>query len=152
MKYLITHLSKKLISRSKPLALYVFSKHDKHFEDFQNKTSSGGMAFNEVLMQCALECMPFGGVGESGMGGYHGKFSFDTFSHKRAVLKGKFFGESLLAMRYPPYTESNQKMLESVSGELKLEKIFRIFSNPYGVLTLAVIFGYLLKSNYYLID
>lgn len=132
--------------RSKPLALYVFSKYDKHFEDFKNKTSSGSMAFNEVLMQCAMECMPFGGVGESGIGGYHGQFSFDTFSHKRAVLKGKFFGESMLAMRYPPYTDSNQKLLEMVSGELKLEKIFKILFNPYIILSLAITLGYFIKG------
>jgi len=132
--------------KQKPLALYVFSKDDKHFEEFKNKTSSGSMAFNEVLMQCALESLPFGGVGESGMGGYHGEFSFDTFSHKRAVLKGQFFGESMLAMRYPPYTETNQKMLEMVSGELKLEKIITLLFNPYIILSLAVAIGYIVKG------
>jgi aldehyde dehydrogenase (NAD+) len=55
---------------------------------------------NICLFNCLsilVECLPFGGVGESGMGAYHGQYSIETFSHKRAVLKGSFFGDSLMA-------------------------------------------------------
>lgn len=129
----------------KPLALYVFSNTSKTFEEFKNKTSSGSLALNEVLMQCGLESMPFGGVGESGMGAYHGHFSFDTFSHSRAVLKAKFFGDSLLAMRYPPYSDKNRKMLEAASGEFNFGPLKLLF-HPYFLLSLAVALGYFMKG------
>ena len=67
----------------------------------QRDTTSGMLVFNDCLMQAANEDLPFGGVGRSGMGAYHGKLSFDTFSHKRSVL----FKTSFLDVwaRYPPY-------------------------------------------------
>lgn len=133
-------------NRPKPLALYVFSKESKHFEAFKNSTSSGGFGFNEVMIQAALECNPFGGVGDSGLGGYHGKFSFDTFSHSRSVIKAGFFGDSLLAMRYPPYTEANRKMLEFMTGEINLG-LFRLLFNPATLMLLALALGYYLKGQ-----
>lgn len=58
--------------------------------------------------------MPFGGVGDSGMGAYHGKFSFDTFSHKKAVLYRSFAGDAPL--RYPPYTNGKLRLLQALLG------------------------------------
>jgi aldehyde dehydrogenase (NAD+) len=66
--------------------LYVFSRKENVYNEFRNKTSSGGFCLNECLMQAGLECLPFGGVGESGIGRYHGKHSFETFSHPRFDL------------------------------------------------------------------
>lgn len=91
--------------RDKPLALYVFTSDDKFAERVLRETSSGGAVINDVLMQCVVSQLPFGGIGESGMGAYHGKFSFDMFSHQKSILKKNFFAESLNDMRYPPVTE-----------------------------------------------
>ena len=68
-------------SRPKPLAMYVFTESKEVQAKFLNQTSSGGLLFNDTLMHITLEQLPFGGVGESGMGAYHGKFGFDTFTH-----------------------------------------------------------------------
>ncbi|CAF0702831.1 unnamed protein product [Brachionus calyciflorus] len=94
-------------SRDKPLALYVFSNKEEVYNDFKNRTSSGSFCYNDLMVQLALECLPFGGVGESGLGRYHGIYSFETFSHQRAILKGGFFADSLSSFRYPPYSDSN---------------------------------------------
>lgn len=131
---------------SKPLALYVFSKNEKHYEEFQTQTSSGSMAHNEVIMQVGMECLPFGGVGDSGLGAYHGPWSFDTFSHSRAVLKASFFGDSLMATRYPPYSAQKQKLLEMMAGELNDFGLFKILFNPIVMMAVAVTFGYYLKG------
>jgi aldehyde dehydrogenase (NAD+) len=65
-----------------------------------------------MLVQVATRGLPFGGVEESGMGCYHGKFSFDSFSHKKAVLYKSF--DSDPSIRYPPYTPEKEKMLRAI--------------------------------------
>jgi len=87
--------------RPKPLALYLFSSSQANQETVLNKTSSGGVCFNDVVMQVGVPELPFGGVGASGMGAYHGKAGFDTFSHQRSVLRRPFALD--LPFRYPPY-------------------------------------------------
>ena len=87
--------------RPKPLALYLFSSSQRHQETVLNTTSSGGVCFNDVVMQVGVPELPFGGVGASGMGAYHGKAGFDTFSHQRSVLRRPFALD--LPFRYPPY-------------------------------------------------
>ena len=77
---------KMINSRDKPLALYVFTERENVQEKFKNETSSGGLVFNDTLMHLSIEQLPFGGVGASGMGVYHGKFSFDTFTHMKVCL------------------------------------------------------------------
>jgi aldehyde dehydrogenase (NAD+) len=72
--------------REKPLAAYIFSGSAKAREKFLTSTSSGGASVNDTVLHISSSNMPFGGVGESGMGGYHGKFSFDTFSHHKSVM------------------------------------------------------------------
>ncbi|MDB4986588.1 MAG: NAD-dependent aldehyde dehydrogenase [Myxococcaceae bacterium] len=97
-------------ARPKPLALYVFSASDETQERVLAKTSSGGMVINHSLLHLTVPGLPFGGVGESGMGAYHGKHSFDTFSHRKAVLKkGTMIDPSIM---YPPYTESKESWLK----------------------------------------
>ncbi|KAK2537395.1 fatty aldehyde dehydrogenase [Columba guinea] len=88
--------------REKPLALYVFSNNKKLIRRVISETSSGGMTANDVLMHSLVPHMPFGGVGNSGMGAYHGKYSFDTFSHRRACLIKDLKMESTNKLRYPP--------------------------------------------------
>jgi aldehyde dehydrogenase (NAD+) len=88
-------------SRPKPLALYLFSRQREQQRTVLERTSSGGVCFNDVVMQAAIPELPFGGVGASGMGAYHGKAGFDTFSHRRSVLDRSFRLDAPL--RYPPY-------------------------------------------------
>jgi aldehyde dehydrogenase (NAD+) len=88
-------------ARPKPLALYFFSNSAKQQQTIQTQTSSGSLCFNETVSQFAITELPFGGVGQSGMGSAHGKAGFDTFSHHKSVLKKSHRIE--LPVRYPPY-------------------------------------------------
>ncbi len=85
--------------RPKPLALYLFTKDHRTEQRILSKTSSGGVCVNDTLMHIATPYLPFGGVGASGMGQYHGKASFDTFSHQKSVLKQTTLFD--LKFRYP---------------------------------------------------
>ena len=87
--------------RPKPLALYLFSNNKSKQERVLEATSSGGVCINDTIFQVGVIDLPFGGVGPSGMGAYHGKATFDTFSHYKSVLKKSFRFE--LNVRYPPY-------------------------------------------------
>lgn len=88
-------------ARPKPLALYIFSEDKDEQKTVLQQTSSGSAAVNEVVMQVANEHLPFGGVGNSGLGNYHGKRSFDCFSHERSVLFKSTWID--IPLRYPPY-------------------------------------------------
>ncbi|KAF3705689.1 Fatty aldehyde dehydrogenase [Channa argus] len=88
----------------KPLALYVFTSDDKVIERMRDETSSGGLLVNDCLVHYSVSSLPFGGVGNSGMGCYHGKFSFDQLSHLRGCLIKKLKMEGVNSMRYPPHT------------------------------------------------
>ncbi|XP_062479468.1 aldehyde dehydrogenase family 3 member A2 isoform X2 [Pezoporus occidentalis] len=88
--------------REKPLALYVFSNSKKLIKRVISETSSGGVTGNDVIMHYLLSTLPFGGVGNSGMGAYHGKHSFETFSHHRSCLIKDLKMESTNKLRYPP--------------------------------------------------
>lgn len=90
-----------LAGRPKPLALYLFTKDKARRDLILERVSFGGGCVNDTLIHPATSYMPFGGVGESGMGGYHGKASFDTFSHKKSVMMKSNLLD--VAMRYPPY-------------------------------------------------
>lgn len=97
--------------REKPLALYAFSKSSQVVKQVLARTSSGGFCGNDGFMHLILTSLPFGGVGASGMGSYHGKFSFNTFSHHRACLLRSPGLEKLYSIRYPPYSPRNLRML-----------------------------------------
>ncbi len=95
--------------RPKPLALYLFTT-DKKMENYILKNLSfGGGCINDTIIHLATPYMGFGGVGESGMGGYHGKFSFDTFSHKKSIIKKANWID--LPMRYHPYNKEKEKLI-----------------------------------------
>ena len=85
----------------KPLALYLFGGGEKEQVQIVASTSSGGVCFNDVVLQAGIPELPFGGVGSSGMGKYHGKAGFDNFTHYKSVLKRPFWLD--LNFRYPPY-------------------------------------------------
>ena len=102
---------KAIISRyEKPLALYVFSTNTSFSNKIINDYSFGGGCVNDTMIHFANKRLPFGGVGHSGIGAYHGKRSFDTFSHKKAVVKKANWLD--LPMRYAPY-EGKLKMLRN---------------------------------------
>ncbi|XP_012871832.1 PREDICTED: aldehyde dehydrogenase, dimeric NADP-preferring [Dipodomys ordii] len=88
--------------REKPLALYVFSNNDKVIKKMIAETSSGGVTANDVIVHITVHSLPFGGVGYSGMGAYHGKKSFETFSHRRSCLVRSLRNDEVHKARYPP--------------------------------------------------
>lgn len=88
-------------SRAKPLALYVFSGDKKESEGLLRDISSGGACVNDVVIHIANDNLPFGGVGGSGYGKYHGKWSFDTFSNVRSLVKSSVYID--VPVRYSPY-------------------------------------------------
>ncbi|WJX10225.1 Aldehyde dehydrogenase 3 member H1 [Trifolium repens] len=99
-------------SGSKPLAAYLFTNNKKLKERFVKSVSAGGLVINDTTLHLAVKTLPFGGVGDSGLGAYHGKFSFDAFSHKKAVLYRSFFGDA--SIRYPPYTKTKMRLLKAL--------------------------------------
>jgi aldehyde dehydrogenase (NAD+) len=92
-----------LNQQPKPLALYLFSRDRQVQNRVLESTTAGSMGINDVILQVAVWDMPFGGVGSSGIGAYHGRYSFDTFSHLKSILKKPFWMD--LDWRYPPYTD-----------------------------------------------
>jgi len=102
-------------SRPKPLALYFFSLGKGKQQKVLREISAGGVCINTTMLQESTQTLPFGGVGNSGMGGYHGKASFDTFTHYKGVLDQKL---SLDMMLRPPYPDS--KLLNRILQRLLL--------------------------------
>jgi aldehyde dehydrogenase (NAD+) len=96
-------------SQPKPLAFYLFTTDRRMENHILNAISFGGGCINDTIIHLATSHMGFGGVGQSGMGSYHGKHSFDTFSHKKSIVKKANWLD--LPMRYPPYTKGKEKIL-----------------------------------------
>lgn len=99
-----------ITSRPKPLALYLFTESRNVEKKILSKCSFGGGCINDVIMQLATSYMPFGGVGLSGHGSYHGKKSFETFSHFRSIMRKANWID--LPMRYMPYKKLNDKIIK----------------------------------------
>lgn len=98
-------------SRPKPLVLYFFSENRKNQKLILKQTTSGDICFNDTIIHFGNPHLPYGGVGNSGMGNYHGKTTFDTFSHKKSIIKKSNLFD--LKIRYAPY-----------KGKIKLIKFF----------------------------
>ena len=96
--------------RPKPLALYVFSENRRFIDHVLANTTSGGATVNHGWIHLAVPDLPFGGVGPSGMGNYHSKATFDTFSHFRSVLHKSTIVDPTFT--YPPYTPAKEKWLK----------------------------------------
>ncbi|KAK9228034.1 hypothetical protein WN944_020981 [Citrus x changshan-huyou] len=96
-------------SRPKPLVIYAFTKDETFKKQIVSGTSSGSLIFNDTLVQQLCDVLPFGGVGQSGIGRYHGHYSFETFSHEKAIMQRSFFLE--LEPRYPPWNDFKMKFL-----------------------------------------
>lgn len=95
-------IHKYIMNYGKPLATYVFSTNKKFQKKIIDTYSFGGGAINDTVIQITNKKLPFGGVGQSGIGAYHGKISFDIFSHQKAIIKKANWFDAPL--RYPPYT------------------------------------------------
>ncbi|CAO2834503.1 unnamed protein product [Amaranthus hypochondriacus] len=103
-----------IASRTKPLAAYLFTNSKTLKNEFVRTVSAGGLVINDSAIHLAVHTLPFGGVEGSGMGSYHGKFSFDAFSHKKGVLYRSFLGDA--PARYPPYTNGKMNLLKALFG------------------------------------
>lgn len=101
-----------VLKLDKPLSAYIFTSSDEEKDLFTQKLSFGGGCINDVVMHLGNDNLPFGGVGNSGMGSYHGKFGFETFSHQKAVLDRATWGEPDL--KYPPYSENKIKWIKKL--------------------------------------
>ncbi|MDO5112007.1 MAG: aldehyde dehydrogenase [Clostridia bacterium] len=99
----------RIVARPKPLALYLFTTDKAVEEKVFSRVSFGGGCVNDTIIHLATPYMGFGGVGESGMGSYHGKRSFDTFTHYKSIVKKHNFID--LPMRYQPYTDAHFKLV-----------------------------------------
>ena len=97
-------------SREKPLALYIFSKDKKHIRQVQERLTYGGGCINDTIVHLSNPCMPFGGVGASGMGSYHAKQGFDTFTHEKSTLKKALWLD--IPVRYAPYSSRLIRLLK----------------------------------------
>jgi len=102
-------------ARDKPLAMYVFSTNTSIIDLISDNTSCGGMCINDCMVQNGVPGLPFGGVGNSGMGNYHGHASYVTFTHRKSCLKRDYnkIADFIGSKRYPPYTEKNINFLSS---------------------------------------
>lgn len=94
-----------------PLALYLFSRDRREIDSTLDRTLSGGVTVNNVFFHSAVGDAPFGGVGESGYGAYHGRHGVDCFSHKRAVMEPPSWIDRLMGFAYPPYKMENVKKI-----------------------------------------
>ncbi|EXJ90169.1 aldehyde dehydrogenase (NAD+) [Capronia epimyces CBS 606.96] len=145
-----------------PLAIYIFSQDDKEVDYILNNTQSGGVTVNDVMMHAGVHGAPFGGVGESGYGFYHGKYGMEAFSHKRTVVNLPLWVDKLMSFRYPPFVPSNKSKFEVKNrlgfkkGEtLKDQKIrklprHKVSWNTLLVVALAIAIGWGIgaKANY----
>lgn len=102
----ITQINK----QPKPLSLYLFTENKKIKEKIKSELSFGGGAINDVMVHLANPNLPFGGIGHSGMGAYHGRYGFELFSHKKSLVDKSFKLD--LSLRYPPYSKNKLKWLK----------------------------------------
>lgn len=100
----------KVKERPKPLACYIYSKNRTTIKKILSEVSFGGGAVNDSMMHLSNSKLPFGGVGLSGIGSYHGKFGFDTFSHFKSILDKPFWFEA--NVKYAPYTKNKLKLIK----------------------------------------
>lgn len=96
-------------SQEKPLAFYLFTTNNKEANRIMNLVSFGGGCINDTIMHLTNDTLPFGGVGRSGMGSYHGKKSFEAFTHEKSVLRK---GKLELPLKYPPYSDGKKSFVK----------------------------------------
>ena len=104
----------KVKEREKPLSLYIYSGNKRVVNKILNELSFGGGAVNDSMMHLSNSNLPFGGVGNSGMGSYHGKAGFDSFTHYKSILEKTFWFEP--GLKYYPYTAMKLKIIKWLLG------------------------------------
>lgn len=102
----------KINDMDKPLALYVFSEDKDHINSFINGISSGGVCVNDTIMHITNPNLEFGGVGCSGMGGYHGKYGFMNFSNRRSIMDRSTNID--IKVKYPPYSNGQKNVVKKI--------------------------------------
>ncbi len=101
-----------ILELEKPLAAYLFTNNTEEKQNFTQKLSFGGGCINDVVMHLSNDNLPFGGVGNSGIGNYHGRFGFEAFSHQKSVLEKATWGEP--DIKYPPYSEKKLSWIKKL--------------------------------------
>lgn len=107
----INEVIQELKKKEKPLALYIFTKNKNLYNQVIKEIPFGGGCVNDTIVHLASPSLPFGGLGQSGMGAYHGKYSFETFTHKKSIVKKGSFD---LPLKYPPYSSKRLSLLKKV--------------------------------------
>lgn len=120
--------------------MYIYSKNKKAIESILRNTQSGGVCINECLLHQAEYAVPFGGVGHSGMGSYHGEKSFATFTHERSILyKQQNMEGTNTSVKYPPYSDRKFKLMRLVMiGHPLLTKL-KAYRTPLKVLVFILL-------------
>lgn len=108
----------KIIEGEKPLAAYLFTKNKEEKDKLLKLVSFGGGCINDTLMHITSDYLPFGGIGNSGIGNYHGEFGFLSFSHQKSIVEKTNWGEP--NWKYPPYTDKKMKRLKKILFSLLL--------------------------------
>jgi aldehyde dehydrogenase (NAD+) len=99
---------------SHPLSMYIFTNDAKLEKELLSRVSAGGVCINDCILHIGNPFLPFGGVGSSGMGRYHGKYGFETFSHMKPILKSYAWAD--LSVKYPPYDDWKMKIIRRLLG------------------------------------
>ena len=111
----------KNVMKEKPLAAYIFSENTKSIQKFLTETSSGAVSVNDIAIHAAADTLPFGGVGSSGQGAYHGDYTFECFTHEKGVAYMGAIGRLSVDALEQPYTESQTRFLSSMAGGLPFD-------------------------------
>ncbi|XP_067213184.1 aldehyde dehydrogenase, dimeric NADP-preferring isoform X3 [Linepithema humile] len=137
-----------------PLVLYVFSKSKRVQDLFVDQIRCGSVCINDTIMHFGVETLPFGGVGNSGIGAYHGKYTYDTFTHKKGCLIRNYnkIAEFLAKNRFPPYSDTKMKILRLLLARRRIPgKKYLPYLLAFGVGVLITIgFKAILKEFNYL--
>jgi len=131
------------LKHEKPLALYAFSRNRTTLKRIMSKVQSGGVTLNDCVMHYLPSSLPFGGVGNSGFGSYHGKYGFDAFSHKRSVYDDGT-PEAVIDIRYPPISDFKMKMIKILvkkTPRVIPQKIMNVIILVLAILGLKYFFG-----------
>lgn len=122
-------LAQEISGREKPLVVYVFSEDAKNISFFKDATTSGSFVVNDTVVQLLNPHLPFGGVGASGYGRYHGYSGFEAFSNQRSVCLTKAINIYPLSNRFPPYSDSKKRMMNFLLkiGGITYESLGRKF-------------------------
>ncbi|MDU7649751.1 MAG: aldehyde dehydrogenase family protein [Anaerococcus vaginalis] len=108
----IFKIIEKLKFMDKPLSMYIFSEDKEHIDRLTYDLSSGGVCINDTIMHLTNPNLEFGGVGESGMGGYHGKFGFMNFSNRKSIMIRS--NNIDIKIKYPPYSKVQEKIIKKI--------------------------------------